>query len=441
MKDNLKKFVQFFLYHLLFPLVAFFIIVICICIFSFTSNAESINPLPYYVNANYSDYFHLTTDQLNLITSYTSTSNENLFWLGEPYNYSSTYWGVYLFGLNTSDTNTISLKSSDLNYDVDYGLFDVDNNYVVVSRTGGTYIKKIIRIHKTTGEWSFANGTTFPSVRDVNLLHLSTKSINEFGYTIGVPFLFQDTQPIYYQGDLNKPIFLNGSPVPPTPEDDNITDDTVKPNWNDYTVDWTTGKPNFDSEHPFDSLFDIMSWSFGKLGDTVIGGFNFIVDSLNWSLQTFLNNVRSKFQLVVDAVNDIGDLIEDFFDNVFGFLSDLKDDFDYLVEPIDTTSISAAFTSTNFYGVKTQFTTLFNVYDQAFDISEPNTFTLIINIQNIETFSYFGCSSPVIIYLGEHFTPIKTALRRFLWVVISFSTVIVVEHGLSNWLRGERKDG
>lgn len=420
MKNDDKKF------KIKLVLLWVFAFSVMIFIMSSSAKAETINPLPYYVNANYSEYFHLTSTQIDLITSYTSTSNENLFWLGEPYNYSSTYWGVYLFGLNTSDTNTISLKSSDLSYDVDYGMFDVDTNFVEVSRTGGTYIKKIIRINKTTGEWSFANASTFPSIRDVTLLHLSTRSINEYGYTVGVPFLFQDTQPIYYQGDLNKPIFLNGTPIPPTPEDENITDDTEKPSFSDYTVDWTTGKPTFDTDHPFDSLFNIMSWSFGKLGDTLTGGFNFIVDSLNWSLQTFLNNVRAKFQLVIDAVNDIGDLIEDFIESVNGFLSDIKDklsdffdDFvefaDLFIHPFDEEEFEDQIENCE----------LINQYNELMDnaddikaifnnAEERDYFVLYIDFENP-----FADSEHKIIHSEISFTWLKdyrSSYRPFLWL-------------------------
>ena len=399
--------------------------VFCVLLFSCTAKAETINPLPYYVNAYYSDYFHLTSSQLDVITSYTGSQSNYFFWFTEPYEWNNNYYATRLCGYYMGETNTVSLKANDLTTNVDYNMFDMDNDFVVVSKNGGTYVKKIVLINKSTGAFSYAE-YSLPVVRSANLLHLSTKTINEYGFTPNVPFVFQSENPLLWQGSNDQIIFTNGQPVPPTPEDENITDNTVKPSFNDYQVDWTTGKPSFDTNNPMESLFDYFSWFSGKIGDTLVGGWNFIVDSLDWSLQTFLNNVRAKFNEIKESVNDFADMVEDKVDIVNGYLSDLKDyvsdiktdleEFaDLFIHPFDEEEFEVQMANSEFLNAYDEFTANADIVSSIFDNAEERDhFSLYISFENP-----FADSQHRIIASEINFdwlVPLRSVYRPFLWV-------------------------
>ena len=94
--DMEKKTINDQICFLLLPFAWAFILLFCV-LFSFTSHAEeTISPLPYYVNAEYGNYFHLNSQQLGLLSSYCSTSDNQLFWLTDPFVIDSTHYGTYL---------------------------------------------------------------------------------------------------------------------------------------------------------------------------------------------------------------------------------------------------------------------------------------------------------------------------------------------------------
>lgn len=411
----------------LLPFAWAFILLFCVLLLSSTSHAEeTINPLPYYVNAEYSNYFHLTNQQLNLISSYTSTSDNQLFWLTEPFVIDANHYGTYLCSYKDTSNQFIYLKSgADLTTNVSYSMFDVDNDYIVISRSTGTFIKKYIVIDVQTNEFSFVNNI-LPDIRSFNLIHLSTKTINQFGFTPSVPFLLQGEGNINFGGNSEQPVFAFGSPVPPTPEGENITDNTTKPSFNDYQVDWLTGRPSFDTNDPTKSLFDFFSWFSSKIGDTLTGGWNFIVDSLDWSLQTFLNNVRNKFNEVKESVNDFADMVEDNVEIVQGYLSDLKDyvsdiktdieEFaDLFIHPFDQEEFEDQMGSSEFLNAYDEFMANAEILNDIFDNAEERDhFSLYISFENPLADTNHRIISSEINF--DWLVPLRSIYRPFLWV-------------------------
>lgn len=411
---------------LLLPIAWVFILLFCVFFFSSTSHAEeTITPLPYYVNAYYSEYFHLTSTQLDLITSYTAQSDYNIFWFGEV-SESNTNYTFNLYCYQVGQTGSVALKSgADLITDVSYSAFDMDNDYVVLSQPGGSMVKKIIRINKQSGEWSFLS-TTMPTVRSASLLHLSTKEINQFGFTSFVPFIFQGSEQLLWQGDPNQIIFTNGQPIPPTPEDENITDETEKPTFSDYEVDWTSGRPSFDPSDPTQSLFSFFSWFASKIGDTLDGGWNFIVDSFDWALQRILNNVRNKITDVKESVNDFSAMVEDNVEIVQGYLSDLKDyvsdiktdveEFaDLFIHPFDEQEFEDQMGSSEFLNAYDEFMANTEILNDIFDNAEERDhFSLYISFENPFADVNHRIISSEINF--DWLVPLRSIYRPFLWV-------------------------
>lgn len=410
----------------LLPVAWAFILLFCVLLFSSTSHAEeTINPLPYYVNAEYSNYFHLTTQQLNLITSYTSTSDNQLFWLTDPFVIDSTHYATYLCSYKDTSNQFIYLKSgADLTTNVSYSMFDIDNDYIVISRSTGTFIKKYIVIDVQTNEFSFVNNI-LPDVRSYNLMHLSTKTINQFGFTPNVPFLLQGSN-VTFGGNSEQIVFSFGQPVPPTPEDENITDETEKPTFSDYEVDWSSGRPSFDPSDPTQSLFSFFSWFASKIGDTLTGGWNFIVDSLDWSLQRFLNNVRAKFNEVKESVNDFADMVEDNVEIVQGYLSDLKDyvsdiktdveEFaDLFIHPFDEEEFEDQMGNSEFLNAYDEFMANAEILNDIFDNAEERDhFSLYISFENPFADTNHRIISSEINF--DWLVPLRSIYRPFLWV-------------------------
>lgn len=412
---------------LLLPISWAFILLFCVFLFSSTSHAEeTITPLPYYVNAYYSDYFNLTSTQLDLITSYTAQSDYNLFWFGEITETNTSYrFNLFCFDKSYSGGHIYLKSGADLTTDVTYSGFDMDNDYVLITLAGGSFVKKVVSIDKTTGDWRFVSVTN-PTIREATLLHLSTKSMNQFGFTPGVPFIYQGSDPILWGGDPTQIVFGNGQPIPPTPEDENITDETEKPTFSDYEVDWSSGRPSFDPSDPTQSLFSFFSWFSSKIGDTLTGGWNFIVDSLDWSLQRFLNNVRAKFNEVKESVNDFADMVEDNIEIVQGYLSDLKDyvsdiktdveEFaDLFIHPFDEEEFEDQMGSSEFLNAYDEFMANAEILNDIFDNAEERDhFSLYISFENPFADTNHRIISSEINF--DWLVPLRSIYRPFLWV-------------------------
>lgn len=418
-KDKLRKFDQFFLEYLLFPLAMFFLIIVCFMILSFTSHAAS----PYFpMSQNYNSKF---SGAISLIESTFDSDNNYYFviYRGQNITFATDYAYIIYF---PKSSGTPSLYGEIANQNNQFSLYKIGN-------VEFTY--KSFDIY-----WQ---GGNTPIIRNISVIEDSTVMWRTFyssNYDPSSDYLSNFR--VYTDNSPDREIILNysgGNNEYDDPGNDTFPNNADKPDINDY-IDYNDF-PSFDSSDGIGSLWNIVKYSFG----VVIPGLgNYIIDSINWGFQKVINNIRYVVKNVStelqEVINDFSDFVNGFLSDIRDFVSDIKTDVEYLVEPLQSSEVNTAFTSTNFYGIKTQFTNTFTSFDNAFDISEPNTFTLTINIQNIDTFYNFGCRSPVIIHLDEHFTPIKTALRTFLWILISFGTVFVVEKGLSNWLRGDRKE-
>lgn len=405
--------------NLLLPLSGLILLALCILIFATTSKAAS----PYFpMGQNDNNIF--TDDLISDFETHLPTSGTwNYLIAYNYYNPNSGYGRYYYYYLYFSTDSDGSVYGEIQNNEYQFSLYTIGN----VTFTQGSFYTDRRTPNHVEGMSGNMQWPSWFSDLDSSIYNSSKSYVSNFR--------------IYTDNTSSNSVVLNYNATPSYDDEDNDTypNNFDKPGIGDYIN--TDDIPPFDATDGIGSLWNIMKYCYGHI---IPGLGNYIIDSINWGLQKVINNIRLVLENVStelqEVVNDFSDMVNGFLSDIKDFVSDIKTNIEYFVEPLQSSEVNTAFTSTNFYGIKTQFTSTFTTFENAFDISEPNTFTLTVNIQNIDTFYNFGCRSPVIIHLDEHFTPIKTALRTFLWILISFGTVFVIEKGLANWLRGERKE-
>lgn len=427
-KDKLNNFIQFVINYLLMPFVFILLLVLCLIIFATISKAATPSTLlPFYISDSAYDsssFQFLIDDQINWwgYTVFDFNSYDTVF-AYEYEEYGTTFIRFYGFSdsaytitlnepytaFTSSGTVTLNLSSCS-RYTItkvpgSYGNYSYGYDYPNNISIGFNDIENYPFVYLNNVLWT-------PSYNNVDgkiVFTNNAASIIENGAAIVPgPFFIPDYLPGSTAPGNVPPTFTPNNynwSIPPTFDNSSVLNaiQSVKD-----TLDWLAD--NLQNE--ISNLTSNIGGFFKYIGDTIQYYGNAIIDTLNNAIQTFYNNMKS-------LVENISNQIE------------------YIIQPLDKDVLSSTLNSTSFVGMKNQFSTFFTTFETAFDISEPNTFTLVINIQNIDTFYNFGCRSPVIIHLDDHFIPIRTALRTFLWILISFGTVFVVECGLSDWLRGE----
>lgn len=414
------------------PLILF----VCLFIFAFTSNAASDQDY-FPMHQNYNGKF--TDPLINYIENTLNTNDNYIFCsysgIGNPNspNY-KTYEFLYISIPKDSNTMIYGEKNNDL---IHFSLYKVGSG----NPTGG-YIKYNPHFGTFdnityTGILSYFQNLT-SSNYDTNKDYVSNFQVMTNNTSSAHVVLFYD----------------DGITVP---DGDTAREDMEMPDISDYIPDWSN-PPSFDNssvENAISSLNDTVHWLGSNLKNTIQGGLSYVGDTVRWGLQkvldritdtaqSLLSGIQTKINEVITSIGNKLEDIKDFFSNngivgqIKGFLSDVKDGVTYLTQPLDSNIVNLAFHNTNFYTLADDYVDFFDDFHDAFDIAEPDTFTLTIYVNNVRTLYNFGVHDPVVIHLDQNFIPIRQALRTFLWILVSFGAVFVVDKGLANWLRGER---
>lgn len=376
-----------------FIIVVIFGIIInffCFLLFGFSSKASNVSnpisdPLPYYVNYYKDSYFQLNETWENWLNNYINNYSPNfdIYWLSEPYYWNSNYSAVNLYCCDFESLN-VELKSSDLNYNVDYGLFDFSENYVVLSGN--------IKVNTFTYRTNNINnlsvyGTSYTS--SVSLL--GSHSINNIGFTPCYPFYLKDGSILYFN---NKIVFVNGEPAldvivghataPINNSDLIIKDNDIpihKPNFptiNNYS--WTNyNNPPIDTfsvETLLQSLWSSLVYNFTYLFSNLSGLFN----TLTNNLENFVNYiVDSLFYVSNNIVSAIQDFATDFYNNMVSLFEPILDTLSYFVEPLDVDQVETALESTSFYSLVSVGSTFKDTFSNYFDsITVPSSLSFHI---------------------------------------------------------------
>lgn len=414
--------------------ISMFLMVLLALVLGFATKskaATSVNgDFPYNVADWRSSFTYFSDEQLQYIIDYIDNQNVN-------------DWDYLCF---MTDITASSVSSSTVIYVmynpyIDYAISPSDNymtnNYQIKTNhywgllyyryDGSTY-----SIYNTGGA-NYGTASLFGSPQSVNTAFGSYIPRYPFIYnghgdpildTNGKPFLFSrvDTSP----GSVTDTSLVDTSDFPDEPDPDDYLPNTPKP-----TIDRTS------LETLVESIFNWLSWQWDQLKgllryltDKIGWLMGKIVDGINKLLQNFIDNLKSLFKPLLDSINGL-------LDNIRSFLESIKEKIDYITESVDSTAINTAFESTGLYGVYSDFSTFFTTFDSVFDISEPDDWTIIIHLSQL---SYFDLPDYVL-HLGDNIKPFRNALRLFLWVLVSFGSIIVVEKNLPTWLMGSDSGG
>lgn len=234
-------------------------------------------------------------------------------------------------------------------------------------------------------------------------------------------------------------VFLTYSKIiPGQVTDPDIVDTSDLPNTDPDIDDYlpTTPEPTIDNtslESLVESLFGWLKWQFLQFKGFVsflADKFGYLIgkvlSGLNNAINALVDNLKSLFKPLLDSING-------FLDNIKTTVQTIKEQFDYLLEPVDSQAINSAIEDTNFYGVYNDFVSFFDDFDTYFNsISEPDSFIITIYLSRL---SYFTLPD-FQLNLGSLIIPFRNSFRIFIWVLVTFGSVFLVSHNLPSWLMG-----
>ena len=251
---------------------------------------------------------------------------------------------------------------------------------------------------------------------------------------------------VYNRFDINTPsetydnigIYKSELPTPVVPivPTGHATEPNIDDN-NNITADGTATQPNTPT-FPIWVAPTIDTTSLETLVESLIDTVNDFADYVGECFSVFFSwlvgVLKNGLQSIVNEIRDLGQFL---YNNFVSLFESISESVTYAIEPVDKDSVIDAFEDTNVYGIYSDFTTFNTTFDGAFNIQEPDSFTITIHVEDIDILNQ---QNPYILNLGANFYPIRSALRTFLWILVTFASVFFVEHNLSSWLKGSGEE-
>lgn len=435
MKDKFSKFSL--------PLLWIFAFLVIILMITFTSHAESSAPLPYIVSNENIDGF---PDFLSQCV-YANSSNQvflNAYNDENYFGYDYYEGGYHCFAFYVPQENF----SYSFLLSTDYDSFDMTTNACQMTFNNYIFIKG--RTEQGPRGWYFYGVTSRNNVSTDTTVSFFANTNKGDGNML-VPnissqnYVYNDDeyQVVFGFGDPERPIIPTGHATPPgEPIEPEFTTGHATPpvvpspiTINNYT--WTISNPppidTTDLQSTVESFIDVVNYLIGWLAQNLKGEFQNLLSNLKALFDYVVETIQYYGKLFLDGINQ---LVSFLYNNFVSLFESSNEYLHYVGHAPEPEPIAHAWESSSMYGVYGTFIDFFDDFHDAFDIEEPDEFILTIHVENISTFYNFGVLSPVIIHLDDHFYPIRSALRTFLWIIVSFGAVFVIEHGLSNFIRG-----
>lgn len=270
--------------------------------------------------------------------------------------------------------------------------YDDENYYIFVMYIDYNY--RVIRYPKSEKTNGMICGEKSNNLQNFSLYMVGSINVQAWGFQYGYGQILNEvyygSNPLGYFQNLpssnynsnydyisNYKVFTNNTsskllvlnydeqPEYSDPDNDTYPENFEQPKLSDYIDESTI--PSFDNTDipsSIGSLYNILRWSYGYL---IPGLGNYIVDSINWGFQKIINNFRN-------VINSLQDAIEDFISPITSSLSDIKDFFDYITEPLDLDEIETALNSSTTYSLVNVASSLINTYQNYFDsITAPSS--------------------------------------------------------------------
>ena len=242
---------------------------------------------------------------------------------------------------------------------------------------------------------------------------------NTVPYSPDVPSVGHATQP---SNDPNN--FINGSNGLPVTR-------PISPIINNYTWNtWTSPTVDTSSvESLLESLIDVVSSLLSWLGSNISGEFNNLVSNLENLFNFLVQGIENGFNKVISSIQGLG---TDLYNNFVSLFEPITQQLSYISSPIDTELIQGEVESTSIMSDYSEIVSIKNSFVSVFtDTSEPSSFTIPIHLENLSMLNvgtqYIDLSV---------INPVKSALRTFIWVLVTFGLVVTIIDSIPNYING-----
>lgn len=228
--------------------------------------------------------------------------------------------------------------------------------------------------------------------------------------------------PLYGTVELDGKIIIGQGEPEPTPTDpsdpDPIVPDIPTPVWPDFPDDIT--------------VENLLTWIGNciKAIGTWLGNFGaWLKIALNKIITNVMNGIKS-------IIDNFKSLFKPFIDKVLEFQTYLREKFEYITEPISTTTIYDTISNTAFMtSINTAINSITNFVAVFTNTSEPNSYTIPIHLENMNG-TLLGTNYTTQYIDLSIINPVKTALRTFIWALVTFGLFITIADSISNYING-----
>ena len=307
---------------------------------------------------------------------------------------------------NLFDFSLFWYPSAPLTYNAKFYYEDLSSHSFTLSSTDNNTLGQFTSMHST--------------LYDNNLLYFSKYSIeyNSFGsgqYVIVVA----DNINIGDFSDL--------------PNIDSLTNSIVD-NWQPPSTITGHALPSSPIENPNNNDFQNRLQMFEYLKDSI----NSIVGNLGYNLQQWFNNLQqhltngfnSVSQNIYNGFKTLMDNIKDFFGPKLDYIIEK---FNYITEEPDFEQIIDFIETTSIYSDISFINTSVTTFGSSFTgVSEPDDYAITFHIEDIDILNQ---SDPFVLHLNI-LNPVKSTIRAFLWVIVSYGLFISVVDSLPNYING-----
>lgn len=228
--------------------------------------------------------------------------------------------------------------------------------------------------------------------------------------------------PLYGTVELDGKIIIGQGEVQPSPTDPSEPDPIVP----DIP---TPVFPDFPDDPTIENLLTWIGNCIKAIG-TWLGNFG---SWLKIALNKIITNIMNGLKSIVDNFKS---LFKPFIDKVLEFQTYLREKFEYITEPISTTAIYDTISTTSFMtSINSAINSISNFVSVFSNTSEPSSYTIAIHLENMNG-TILGTNYTTQYIDLSVINPVKTALRTFLWALVTFGLFITIADSISNYING-----
>lgn len=256
--------------------------------------------------------------------------------------------------------------------------------------------------------------------------------------------------PFYYDGDpliddinntevlisrVSGGIAVEGHATEPNLTDNDI-DPLTEPDINDYLPTPTT-PPTVDTTSPLtllNSIFDLLSWGFNLLNNTIKGTLTFLGDLLSYVGQKIIDNIKNGIKNLYDNFKSLFEPllngIAEILSGISSALSSIKEAIDFIIKPFDQEEFEESWENCQFISAIENIQDGYDEFKKAFQYAEERDYYTL----------YMGFMFTDYTVNAEFdFTwlyPLRPIYRPLLWGFVIYEMFVYMCSSFSDWLAG-----